>query len=358
MNDLNIRDVEFTNLDVPLRDNFTISQGVLKEVNSILISLLLDNGVVGYGEVTPFTELSGENRQSCMTACKFIKERLVGRPVDRYRIISGELMELLPEHPSVRCGVETAIMDAYCRVLKTPLWKYWGGKKKDNLITDITIPILGKSRSMELAEYWYQQGFRTLKIKVGLDPDKETDLITSIHAKYPEIKYIIDANQGFSVPEALKFYHDLEKAGCPLLLYEQPVHKNDLDGMAEIRNNINIPLAADESVFSKSDLISVIKKHAADVVNLKIMKTGLLDTYDIAVTVNTMGLDLMIGGMIETRLAMGASLALAAGLGTITYLDLDTPLLMTRDPFVGGYQYQGPRLFLSESPGLGIEPGS
>ena len=90
----------------------------------------------------------------------------------------------------------------------------------------------------------------------------------------------------------------------------------------------------------------------------KIMKMGVLDAFDIAVTTKTMGLDLMIGGMIETRLAMGCSLCLVAGLGTINHLDLDTPLLMTEDPFSGGYQYNGPELILSDSPGLGLSPAN
>jgi len=130
----------------------------------------------------------------------------------------------------------------------------------------------------------------------------------------------------------------------------------DIDGMLKIRRSINSPLAADETVFSKQDLIEVIKKEAADVINLKIMKSGVIDTLEIASITLSAGLGLMIGGMIESRLGMGCSLALAQVIDGISYFDLDTPILMSEDPIIGGYTYDGPLMIPNDKPGLDMIP--
>ena len=137
-------------------------------------------------------------------------------------------------------------------------------------------------------------------------------------------------------------------------MIEQPLARADIDGMAELRARSPVPIAADESVFTLDDARRVIAAHAADVVNLKIMKSGLSQTIEIARAVRAAGLGLMIGGMMETRLAMGVSLSLVLGFGGIDHLDLDTPLLLSEDPWVGGYTYDGPRLVPTQEPGLGM----
>ena len=85
--------------------------------------------------------------------------------------------ETLPHAPAARCGIETAILDALCRSLGVPLWKYLGGTDGSPYETDITIPILGFERSLELAEHWYTRGFRVFKLKVGIDLNTDLRII-------------------------------------------------------------------------------------------------------------------------------------------------------------------------------------
>jgi L-alanine-DL-glutamate epimerase-like enolase superfamily enzyme len=92
------------------------------------------------------------------------------------------------------------------------------------------------------------------------------------------------------------------------------------------------------------------------VINLKIMKSGLGETLATAEMATKSGVGLMVGGMVETRLAMSFSLALALGVGGVTHFDLDTPLLMSRDPVRGGYAYDGPRMMMWNEPGIGAVP--
>ena len=139
-----------------------------------------------------------------------------------------------------------------------------------------------------------------------------------------------------------------------MVLLEQPVVRDDLDGMAAIRRETGIPVAADESVRSLDDARKVIEQGAADYINIKIMKTGVLEAADIAAFTLRSELKLMIGGMLESRIAMGCSFSLVLGMKGFDVLDLDTPLLLSTDPIQEGYRYDGPTLHPWTEPGLGI----
>jgi L-alanine-DL-glutamate epimerase-like enolase superfamily enzyme len=356
MRALIIENLNIRPINVGLTDTFTISQGSVPEVQSLLVTLTLDSGITGYGEITPFPELAGENREACTIKFNEVSSDLIGRSLNNIRHLSYLLEEVLPDSPSVKCGIEVSMLDALTRSLEIPLWSYFGGLNQEIFQTDITIPILSHERSLELAEKWVKKGFQTLKIKVGSNHDEEIRLITDINKKYPDLRFIIDANQAFEENQALEFTRELLAKDCDIILLEQPLNRYDYVGMGRLKKLLKVPIAADESVFSRKDLQQIIKYNSADVVNLKIMKTGVFNALDIATTASSMGYELMIGGMVETRIAMGCSVSIAMGYAPIKYIDLDTPLLMTSDPVIGGYSYCGPDIMPWESPGLGVEP--
>jgi L-alanine-DL-glutamate epimerase-like enolase superfamily enzyme len=357
MNSFQIADIDIRPLRSELYDPFTISRGTTAEVDNLLVRLTLNNGVSGYGEIAPAALLTGEDLHSARKCVLQLGMMLKGLDARNYRVIGQELSERAPQNPGARCGLEMALLDCLSRSLNMPLYQFLGGRKAGYVHTDMTIPMLPLDRSMQLARFWIKEGFSTLKIKVGVNLDAEIELLRQIHKESNgAVNFIIDANQGFTAEEAILFISEVLSLGCDVLLYEQPVDRNDLEGMAHIRKTSPVPLVADESVFTIQDLHNVVKKQAADVINLKIMKTGVLETIDLATIAHSMGLRLMIGGMVETRLAMGCSLHIAAALGFIKYYDLDTPLLMKREPFEGGYQYEGNELVLTADAGLGMSP--
>jgi len=354
--DLRIENILVKPVDIELTDTFTISQGSIEKAENVYIEITLGSGIKGYGEIAPFEELSGEDRDFCAHIATDLKGHLIGKTVNNFIQLSRMIKEIFPHQPAPRCGYETAIIDAYSRSLGIPFWGLFGGRSIQDLKTDITIPILTFERSVELAKEWYKKGFETLKIKVGSSFDNELKLVTHINKIIPDINFILDANQGFEVNEAILFIKELQKKKCDIILYEQPVKMKDIDGMKKIKASINVPLAADETVFTKADAVEVIKKEAADVINLKIMKSGVIDTFDIASMTLSAGLGLMIGGMVESRLGMGCSLAIAQVVDGIKFFDLDTPILMSEEPISGGYSYNGPLMIPNEKPGLDMVP--
>lgn len=143
--------------------------------------------------------------------------------------------------------------------------------------------------------------------------------------------------------EVLKQLHDM---GVIPILFEQPVARDDWDGLGHVskvaREVYGVSVAADESCRSVFDAQKIVQESLADVINIKLAKVGLLGALEIIKLARKAGLVLMIGGMVETRLAMGFSAHLAAGLGCFRFIDLDTPLLLSQDPVIGGYQVSGP----------------
>lgn len=351
---LTITKIELHPMDLPITDPFVVAKGEMVATETLFVRVTLQDGQQGYGEIAPFYDISGENRESSLIVAKTLAAYLLGKRADHYRRFALDFKESAPSAPATRCGLEMAILDAVCHSLSIPLWGLWGGADVRPRETDITIPITDAEHTLTLARHWYAQGFRIFKMKVGRDVDQDVQRLETLHRTLPDIKFVVDPNQGFSREQAVAFANGAERVGATIVLYEQPLHREDIEGQAQLCQALKIPMAADESARSVEDIQSLIDHHAADFVNIKIMKSGVVEAMDMAVLAKSAGLRLMIGGMVETRLAMGCSFSVVLGLGGFEVLDLDTPLLLKEDPISGGYSYSGPHLHPWEADGLGI----
>ena len=350
-----IRRVEFWPVDVPITDPFVVATGTRTIAENVFLRITLSNGAQGYGEAAPFPEVGGETRESCLMALRQLCKAVLGRSAAGYKEIGLWLSEQALTHPAARCGLETAVIDAYCRTSNIPMWQLWGSENVRQRETDITIPITDLDKTVALARGWYAKGFRLFKMKVGKDVESDIRRLEAVHRALPGISFIGDGNQGFSRQDCLTFARGVKACGGTMVLLEQPVVRDDLDSMAAIRRETGIPVAADESVRSLADAQKVVARGAADYINIKIMKTGVVEAVEIASFTKASGLKLMIGGMLETRITMGCSFSLVLALGGFDVLDLDTPLLLASDPVTGGYRYEGPRLQPWSGPGLGMK---
>jgi L-alanine-DL-glutamate epimerase-like enolase superfamily enzyme len=333
--------VEFWPVDIPITDPFVVATGARTVAENVFLRVTLSNGSQGYGEAAPFPEVGGETRESCLRSLHQLSKVILGRSAGGYKEIGRLLSEEALAYPAARCGLETAVLDAYCRASNIPMWQLWGGADVRARETDITIPITDLGKTLDLARGWYVRGFRLFKMKVGKDVESDIRRLEAVHRALPGISFIGDGNQGFSRQDCLTFAHGVKRFGGTMALLEQPVLRDDLDSMAAIRRETGIPVAADESVRSLTDAQEVVAQDAADYINIKIMKTGVTEAVEIASFTIASGLKLMIGGMLETRIAMGCSFSLVLGLGGFDVLDLDTPLLLVGDPVTGGYRYEG-----------------
>jgi len=353
-----VQTIEYWPIDVPLTDPFVVATGSRFVAENVVVRVTLADGTQGFGEAAPFPEVGGEDRTSCLDALARLGRTLLGQPSDEYMAMAKDMASHAPNQPAARCALETALIDAHCRTLHQPMWKLWGGADHRERETDITIPICDQNKTMALARSWYARGFRLFKMKVGNDFEQDIQRLEAVHRELPGVSFIGDGNQGFSLEECLSFTKGVLRFGGRLVLLEQPLVRDDLDGLAIIRRETRVPIAADESVRSIADAHRVVKAGAADYINIKIMKTGVVEAHEIATFALTSGLKLMVGGMVETRIAMGCSFSLVLGMKGFEVLDLDTPLLLATDPVHGGFHYDGPRLqpWIGDGLGLSIEP--
>jgi L-Ala-D/L-Glu epimerase len=211
-------------------------------------------------------------------------------------------------------------------------------------------------RGYELARAAVKQGIRLLKIKVGGDVREDVARVEAIREGAPGVGLMLDANQGYTPNQALLCLEALDERDIRPLLLEQPVHKDDYDGLRYVTEHTTVHVAADESAANAAAVSRLLKMGAVNMVNIKLMKAGIVEALDIAALCRSMHAGLMIGAMIESRLAIAASAHLAAGLGGFAFIDLDTPMLLAEDPFTGGYEQRGGVYDLSRvKSGLGIE---
>ena len=349
-----IQQVDIWPVDIPLVNPFVIATGSRTVAENVFVRVTLVNGIQGYGEAAPFPETGGETRTSCLPALTQLGRTILGYSTDQFKNLAVTMKEQAPGQPAARCALETAVLDAHCRALNLPMPTFWGGEDVRDRETDITIPICSLEQTMDLAHRWYDKGFRLFKMKVGQDVEGDIRRLETVHRELPHISFIGDGNQGFSRKECLAFVKGVIRFGGRMVLLEQPVAREDLDGLAAIRRETGIPLAADESVRSLTDARQVVEREAADYINIKIMKTGVLEAHEIARFTLASGLKLMVGGMVETRIAMACSFSLVLGVKGFEVLDLDTPLLLGEDPVQGGYAYIGPHLQPWTAPGLDL----
>ena len=354
MNPFSVKKIEAWPVGLPLKASFVVATGAMDVAKNIFVRLTLQGGAVGYGEVAPFPDISGEDQTACLSAFPAAAQVLLGQPATQFRLMSKQLLEVTQSFPSLRCGLETALLDALCRATGIPLWGLWGGAEVRIRETDVTLPIGSINVVVATALDWYQKGFQILKMKVGKDVEEDIRRVESVAAVCPQASFVIDANQGYTFEQARAFMLAMEQLGIPVQVFEQPIHRDDIEQLARLKDQGIIPLAADESLRSIGDARQLIEQKAVDMFNVKITKCGVMESVRIVELAQASGVRLMIGGMVESRVAMGCSWSMVLGLGGFEVLDLDMPLLLSIDPVHGGYQYTGSSLHPHHEPGLGM----
>ncbi|PDV99946.1 dipeptide epimerase [Candidatus Viridilinea mediisalina] len=344
-------------LDIPLLSPFGIAGGAQEVARNLLVTIELADGTCGYGEAAPLPPFNGETQASSMAALEAVRSALEGADVREWRPIAALLRAQIPAAGSARCALETAILDALTKRVQLPLYVFFGGAGQ-RLETDMTITTGSVAEAQQAAQAIRARGIQTLKVKLG-SGTLELDLqrIVAIHAVAPTAPLILDGNGGMCATTTLELLEQLAAREITPVLLEQPVPGDDWAGMQRLAQHGTVPVAADESASSSTNVLRLAREGAAHVINIKLMKAGVVEALDIAAIARAAGLRLMIGGMVEALLAMTMSAHVAAGLGGFEFVDLDTPMFLAENPFAGGFQQNGPHLDLSHiTGGHGVIP--
>lgn len=353
---MKIAKIETAEISIPLVTPFKTALRTVESVNDIVVRITADDGQVGFGEAPPTAVITGDTKGSiCCAIEEFIAPNFVGMDIENIDGIMKKLHGCILKNTSAKAAVDMAIYDLFAKSCGKPLYKVLGGSRRE-IETDLTISVNDIDEMVSDSLKAVEKGFKILKIKVGKESKKDIERIKAIReAVGGSIKLRIDANQGWSPKEAVRIIRTLEDMGMDMDLVEQPVNAHDFDGMKFVTSQVYTPILADESVFSPEDAIRLIRERGADLINIKLMKTGgIYEALKICAMGESFGVECMIGCMLESKIAVSAAAHLAAGKGIITRADLDGPSLCKEDPYIGGPTFDGPRIIMNDEPGMGI----
>ncbi|MCK9445006.1 MAG: dipeptide epimerase [Tissierellaceae bacterium] len=354
---MKIKDIQIGLISVPLKKPFKTALRTVDSIEDIVVKITTDTGHVGYGEAAPTAVITGDTLGSIRAAIEgYIKPQLLDQKIENLEEISKKIDKALIGNGSAKAAVDIAIYDLFGQYLNAPLYKVLGGYRNE-IISDLTISVNSPEEMARDSMEAVNLGYRTLKIKVGLGAEIDLERIKAIReAVGYEVDLRLDANQGWKPKEAVRLIRTMEDKGYNIELIEQPVFAKDIEGLKYVTDNVHTPILADEAVFSPRDAMEIIQNRAADLVNIKLMKTGGIHNALRIISVAEMyDVECMIGCMLESKLSVSAAVHLAAAKSIITKIDLDGPLLCKEDPFEGGPSFRDSVITLSEGPGLGFK---
>lgn len=353
---MRIEKIEVAEVSIPLVTPFKTALRTVEAVNDIVIKITADDGSCGFGEAPPTAVITGDTKGSIRCAIEeFIAPNLIGMEIADLDGIMWKLHTCILKNTSAKAAVDMAVYDLFAKSCGKPLYQVLGGHRKE-IETDLTISVNPIDEMVCDSLKAVEQGFSILKIKVGKEGLKDIERIRAIRdAVGPQIRLRIDANQGWSAKQAVRIIQAMEDQGIEMDLVEQPVSAHDFEGMKFVTSRVSTPILADESVFSVEDAIRICQERAADLINIKLMKTGgIYEALKICAVAESCGVECMTGCMLESKIAVSAAAHLSAAKRIITRADLDGPSLCRTDPYIGGPEFAGPRIRMNETPGLGI----
>jgi o-succinylbenzoate synthase len=353
---MKIKDIQTHILRAPLKNPFITSLRRVDALEDLVVIIECDDGSLGYGEGAPTPVITGETMGSMIAAIEYIKPFILGREIEDLDTVLDLLHTQILKNTTAKSALEIALYDLKAKSVKKPLYKMLGGTQT-HFKTDITISMGEIDKMVADSLDAVNLGYDTLKIKIGDDPQKDIKRVKAIHSVLDKhIKLRLDANQGWTAKESVILLHALEKENIIAEFIEQPVKADDIEGLKYIKDRVQTPLLADESIFSVKDARNLLEMQAIDYVNIKLAKTaGITQALKLANLSAEFGVKCMIGCMLEGPVSVAAGIHVAsAKADIITMLDLDAVSLLASHPVETNILFNESNIILSDSIGLGV----
>lgn len=358
---MTVTDVRCRRVTAALHSPFVTALRSTSTVETVVVEVVDSDGLHGLGEAPQVWRVTGESlagAEACLHGP--LRDVVMGRSVDDLTDLLRAVEVAVVANQGAKAALDVALHDLAARRLGVSLPRFLGTSCHE-VATDVTVSAGALDRLSQDARTRVKDGFAVLKLKVGTDAasDVASDVarIRAVRdAVGPEVAIRVDANQGWTVRQAISVIRSLEDAGVGLEFVEQPVAAHDIDGLARVTQSVDTAVMADESVFGLRDLTAVIERGAADLVNVKLAKCGGLSVARALLALAAAhGLGTIIGSMMEGPIGVGAAASLVAAYPTTVVSDLDAAWWLSASPVLGGLRYDGGTVTLPDSPGLGID---
>ncbi len=353
---MKITHVEERAVKMQLKEPYTIAYDTFSSADNVFLRVVTDAGVTGIGCAAPDAEVTGETLDTVIDVCeRIIKPVLKGADPMHWARVLSQLDEPLRGHSSARAMVDMAFYDILGKVAGLPVYKLLGGFRR-GMKTSITIGILSVDDTVKKAEGFVRDGFKSLKLKGGIDVEGDIERVLKVREVVGEaVELRFDANQGYTVGEALRFAGAVHGAGVELLEQPTPGEKPDLLG--RVVRESSIPVMADESLMDSRDAFELACGGLVDMFNIKLMKCGgISEALRIDSVACAAGKRVMVGCMDEAAVSIAAGLHFALARPNVMYADLDGHLDLIDDPSAGAVILKNGVLYPTSNPGLGVLP--
>jgi L-alanine-DL-glutamate epimerase-like enolase superfamily enzyme len=319
---------------------FTISKGTKTHQPIFTVSLEW-NGLKGYGEAPAiaYYDITVEQMAADLESKKAFVGKFALTDPERYW---HYLHHLFPKNPFLVCALDIAAWDLYGKIRRKPLYSLFGIEHKKEILTDYTIGIDSEEKMVAKMN---EKPWPIYKVKVGTEGDVER---LAALRRHTDAILRVDANGGWTLEQALEKIPICRNLGVELV--EQPLQKEDWEGMKTLHDQSVLPLLADESCVSEAD----VKKCAGHFhgINIKLTKcSGITPARRMIREARQLGLKIMLGCMNESTIGSAAMVHLSP---LVDYMDADGPLLLAED-LATGLHYENGRVVIPEGFGLGID---
>jgi o-succinylbenzoate synthase len=355
---MQITTVEAIPVAIPLNHPLQMAVATVSKRDSLIVRICTDEGLVGLGEAVIAPYFSGETQMGAKAAIdQLLAPVLVGQEVFNLHANLARLERVLYGNPSIKSAIDMALHDLLARAMNVPLYKLLGGKVRERVNSTWAISGLEAGQAADEALDGLEQGFEAIKIKVGVGSlQADIERVRSVRKAVGEnIHLRADANQAWSPEIAIQFLKAVED--CHLQFIEQPVRRDDLDGMARVAHAVDTPVAPDEGLFDAEDAIRYIRLEAADGVVMKLMKAGgIVGCRRLAAVVQAANLGLHLGGMPgQTSISAAAEVHLAVSLPGLNWDAGIYPHAISQDVVTERLMPTGGAYPPPEKPGLGVD---
>ena len=337
---LSIQQIELYKLFIPLKEPFITSLGQDYNAENVIVRIKTNKEITGFGECSPYMPINGESVDTCFIVGQYFARALKGKDPLQIETLIALMDKIIYGNASIKSAFDMALYDIAAQQAGIPLYQFIGGKNNKTIITDYTVSIGSPQKMATDAVNIKEQGYPAIKVKLGKNGKTDVERMKAIRESVGnEIPLRIDANQGWSVEEAITTLQALGR--FDIQYCEEPISRWEFMRLPAVKKASPIPIMADESCGDEHDAERLIKIGACDYMNIKLGKSGgIFKALKMARMAEAANIHLQVGAFMESRLAMTAFAHYALCSPMIEHYDFDTALMFTEDPVSGGIVYE------------------
>jgi muconate cycloisomerase len=360
---MNIASVEVIPVRLPMKAVLTLPRGptrTLEEGKRVALVRITDSdGHVGWGEAGPSRRWSAETLESCVSSIRhYLAPAVIGHDLFDIAGLHAKMnteiaVGLDPGQPIAKCAVDLAVHDLIGKRLGITLQSWLGAKRADSVSLARLVSAGSPEEAAQITEAALAEGYRGFKVKVGHQKDRDADIARAVVEAARGAYVWVDANQGYTLEEALRLTKAFERLG--ITLFEQPVPMSDIYGMKKLLSATAMTIALDEAAIGLPFVVEMIRREAVEGLAIKVSKVGGLhyarQMCDLALNA---GLTLIGSGLMDAPIGFAASVHLFAAYGIRLPVDLNGPQFIAEDYLAEPLPIRDQVAYVPQGPGLGV----